>query len=195
MQSCLGSQCARRCAAVTAALAGSYPVLARAYSVPTYTVNSSTLSDQRGHKPDSSSSISTSKAHHKGEDGDSSSDSERFPAFTQLDLKNPPQMPSPTSYATYEEYLDAYDHYLKDTDRFTAAARVFVQTRFQKLRAMQASMAHVVRREYLWTFAPMLFCLAVFIVDRSNHSAAAFTHRVIKERTKLQVKHVKWESL
>lgn len=167
----------------------------RVYSAPTYPVNSTDLPDPRGPRANPSSSHPSAQSPGDAERRHHSSASEGHPTFTKLDLQNPPQMPSPTYYATYEEYLDAYDHYLKDTDYFTTSARTFVQKRFAKLRATQMDMAEVVRREYLWTFVPLLFCLSVFMIDRSNHSAALFTHRVIKERTKQQVKHVKWETV
>ncbi|KPI83232.1 hypothetical protein ABL78_7735 [Leptomonas seymouri] len=197
----LGSQCARHCTAITAAFASSSPMLSRSYIAPAYPVNSTDLPSQRRSESHPSASASSSSTR-RGRDGVSRShppritaSSEVHPVFTKLDLQNPPLMPSPTYYATYEEYLDAYDRYLKDTDHYTTSARAFVQTRFQKLRAGQVGMADVVRREYLWTFIPLLFCLSVFIIDRSNRSAAAFTHRVIKERTKQKVKHVKWERI
>lgn len=205
MQSCVGISCCRRCGvaaiAVTAASC-SRPSLTRAYSAPTYPVNSTDLPDPRGTKSEAwqqqqqqqqQSPYASTTTTPRGRGSVDGSDGQH--PFTKLDLQNPPQMPSPAYYGTYEEYLDAYDHYLRETEHFTTSARAFVQRRFQKMRVMQANVADVVRREYLWTFLPLVFCLSVFMIDRSNHSAASFTHRVIKERTKQQVKHVKWESV
>lgn len=200
MQSRVGRLCARRCTAATAALICSYPVSSRAYSAPAYPVNATDLPDPRIARPNTSSAHAHYTTGNRESGGAADplyhrKNKERHPPFTKLDLQNPPQLPSPTYYATYDEYLDAYDHYLKDTDRFTTSARIFMQKRFQKLRATQIDVADAVRREYLWTFVPLLFCLSVFMVDRSNHSAALLAHRVIKERMQQQVKHVKWEKV
>jgi hypothetical protein len=205
MQSCR-SWCAQLGVAVAAGHTCGYLVPnRRSYSAPAHSVNATDLPDPRRTTPNLSPHPSFANPHHTRDGGfadhhsssstSSTSSGDGRHAFTKLDLQNPPQMPSPTYYATYEEYLDAYDHYLHDADHYTTSARVFVQKRLASLRATQRGMAEVVRREYLWTFIPLLFCLSVFMIDRSNHSAAAFTHRIIKERTKQHVKHVKWKTV
>lgn len=115
--------------------------------------------------------------------------------FTEVDLKNPPQMPSPQHYESYSEYLDAYDQYVQDTAQFSSSARVYMRRRLRHLQRAHAGVAEAVRREYFWTFVPFVVSLAAFMVDAQHHADAQLTHQLLKERTKQQVKGVKWEAV
>nr|CAJ2477106.1 unnamed protein product [Leishmania braziliensis] len=114
--------------------------------------------------------------------------------FTEADL-SPPQMPSPQQYENYQEYLNAYDQYLKDTTQFLTSARSFLQKRLHRLRHAHAGLAEAVRREYLWTFIPFICILCVHMVDSQHHVNARITRERLKQRAKEHAKDVKWVSV
>ncbi|KAK7200288.1 hypothetical protein NESM_000081600 [Novymonas esmeraldas] len=115
--------------------------------------------------------------------------------FTELDLKNPPPMPSPQHYQSYDDYLDAYDQFLQDTAQFLPSARVFLQRRLRRLRRDLSGLGEAVRREYFWTFVPFICALSVHMIDAQHHANAQHTRERLKEHTKQHVKTVQWESV
>lgn len=95
-------------------------------------------------------------------------------------LSHAPQQPT----EDYETTIQNYQMNLESYSDASAAAVESAERRLRVVHKFQKEAPEKLRQEFIWTFFPLVVVLWFYMRDQSNHSAAQFARRQIKEDAK-----------